>query len=420
MTGTKRINKSGVDALKPQTARFVSWDTEIPGFGVRVYPTGQKVYLLKYRVGGGRAARIRWALIGKHGSVTPDQARDIARRWAAEVADGGDPAGVREEQRKAPTLSALLDKYLAEHVKVRNKPSTQAQVTDMVERVIRPFLGKFKVAEVSRPDVARFHSSLSDRPTTANRALAVLSKAFSLAEVWGFRPDNSNPCRRVERFKETSRERFLSAKEFSVLGAVLARADYETLSITGPDGEPKVVRANPEAVRAIRLMILTGMRGGEVKALRWEHLDLDRGVANLPDSKTGKKVVQLPPPAIEVIKAVARPETGKGFVIRGGKNKEPDRALVNVKDTWSAVRQVAGLADVRPHDLRHAFASVAVTGGASLPIIGALLGHSEAKTTQRYAHLANDPLRLAAGWVAENISAAMSGADSTSRNTGDK
>ena len=183
MTGTKRINKSSVDALKPQAARFLAWDTEIPGFGVRVYPSGQKVYLLKYRVGGGRFARIRWALIGKHGSVTPDQARDIARRWAAEVADGGDPAGVREEQRKAPTVSALLDKYLADHVKVRNKPSTQAQVTDMVERVVRPSLGKLKAAEISRPDVAKFHSSLSDRPTTANRALAVLSKAFSLAEV---------------------------------------------------------------------------------------------------------------------------------------------------------------------------------------------------------------------------------------------
>ena len=192
-----------------------------------------------------------------------------------------------------------------------------------------------------------------------------------------------------------------------MLGAVLARAEYESLSITGPDGDPKEVRANPEAVRAIRLMIFTGMRGGEVKALRWEQLDLEKGVANLPDSKTGKKVVQLPPPAIEVIKAVARPESGKGFVIRGGKNKDPDTAFVNVKDTWGAVRQVAGLADVRPHDLRHAFASVAVTGGASLPIIGALLGHSEAKTTQRYAHLANDPLRQAADTVAAEIAAEM-------------
>lgn len=407
MAGTKRINKSVVDALKPEAVRFVSWDTEIPGFGVRVYPSGQKVYVLKYRVGGGRSARIRWVTIGKHGIVTPDQARDTARRFAAQVADGGDPAGVREERRKAPTISALLDKYLAEHVRIRNKPSTQAQVTDLVDRVIRPALGRFKVTEVSRSDVAGFHSGLSDRPITGNRALAALSKAFSLAEVWGFRPDNSNPCRRIEKFKETPRERFLSTKEFQVLGEVLARAEKEPLSFAGPDGEPIVVRANPEAVRAIRLMIFTGMRTGEVRGMRWEHLDLDQGVVTLPDSKTGKKVVQLPPAAIEVILEGGRPPLWKGYVIRGGKKNDPEVAIVNLKATWGAVRKVANLPDVRPHDLRHSFASVAVAGGASLPIIGALLGHSEAKTTQRYAHLANDPLRQAASSVAATIAQSM-------------
>jgi integrase len=407
MAGTKRINKGVVDALKPAAARFVSWDTEIPGFGVRVYPTGQKVYVLKYRVGGGRAARIRWANIGKHGIVTPDQARDIARRWAAQVAEGGDPAQVREEQRKAPTLSQALDKYLAEHVTIRNKPSTQAQVSDLVERIIRPALGKLKVAEVSRTDVSRLHSGLSDRQVTGNRALAILSKVFSLAEVWGYRPDNSNPCKRVEKFKETPRERFLSDEEFYELGEALARAEREPLTVAGPDGELVVVRANPQAVRAIRLMIFTGMRTGEVRAMRWEHTDLEKGVVRLPDSKTGKKVVQLPPAAIRVILTADRPESGTGYVIRGGRKNDPETPLVNVKGTWGAVRKVANLEDVRPHDLRHSFASVAAAGGASLPIIGALLGHSEAKTTQRYAHLANDPLRQAAESVAAAIADSM-------------
>lgn len=407
LAGTKRINKSVVDALKPMAARFVSWDTEIPGFGVRVYPSGQKVYVLKYRVGSGRAARIRWANIGKHGVVTPDQARDVARRWAAQVADGGDPARVRDEERKAPTLSLVLDKYLAEHVRIRNKRSTQAQVGDLVERIIRPALGRLKVAEVSRSDVSRLHSGLSDRPVTANRVLAVLSKVFSLAEVWGYRPDNSNPCKRVEKFKETPRERFLSAKEFQVLGEALARAEREPLSVEGPDGKAMMVRANPEAVRAIRLMILTGMRTGEVRAMRWEHLDLEKGVINLPDSKTGKKVVQLPPAAIQVILAADRPQSGTGYVVRGGRKNDPETALVNVKATWGAVRKAANLVDVRPHDLRHSFASVAIAGGASLPIIGALLGHSEPKTTQRYAHLANDPLRQIAGSVAATIAGLM-------------
>lgn len=406
-----KISKKTVDALKTGPERFTLWDTEIPGFGIRVNPTDRKVYILKYRVGGGRTGRVRWATIGTHGSLTPDQAREIARRWAAEVAEGGDPAGVREDMRKAPTMADLLDKYIKDHVKVRNKASTAAYVEGLVNRIIRRDLGKLKVADVSRADIARFHSALSAKPTTANRALAALSKAFSLAEVWGYRPEHTNPCHRIERFKETSRERFLSAKEFGVLGSVLAHAEREPLTITGSDGKAKSVRANPEAVRAIRLMILTGMRIGEVLGLRWEFLDLDAGRANLPDSKTGKKVVQLPAPALEVLAAAERPESGKGFVMRGGKNNDPETALVNVKDTWSAVRSVAGLADVRPHDLRHAFASVAASGGTSLPIIGALLGHSEAKTTQRYAHLADDPLRVAAGQVAGRISDAMKGPD---------
>lgn len=407
MSAPRKLTKSVVDALKPGAERYVTWDAEIKGFGIRVYPNGQKVYLLKYRVGGGRSGRVRWATIGKHGSLTPDQARAIARRWAAEVTEGGDPAGLREERRKAPSVSELLDRYLAEHVKVRNKPRTQAGVSDLVERLIRPALGRFKVADIARADVARFHTGLSVRPVTANRALAALSMAFSLAEVWGFRPDNSNPCTRIEKYKEVPRDRYLSTAEFAKLGEVLARAEREPLHRHSLTGKQSIVRPNPEAIRAIRILIFTGMRIGEVLGLRWEHLDLAHGVARLPDSKTGKKVVQLPRPAVDLINESERPASGKGFVIRGGRTHDPEEALVNYKDTWRAVRQEAGLGDVRIHDLRHSFASVAAASGASLPIIGALLGHSEAKTTQRYAHLANDPLRQASNAVAARIATSM-------------
>jgi integrase len=407
MIEQSRIGKRVVDALTPAKARQVIWDTEISGFGVRVYSTGRKVYVLKYRVGGGRTGRVRWALIGTHGSITPDQARDIAKRWAAEVAQGGDPAGVREERRKAPTVSELLDEYLKNHVKVRNKPSTQLKVTDYVERIIRPALGRQKVAEVTRAHIARFHSGLSETPTTANRVLAALSKAFSLAELWGYRPEHSNPCTRIERFQEAPRERFLSAKEFAILGDVMIQAELGPLTFQDKKGRAKTVRANPEAILALRLAIFTGMRTGEVLGLRWEYVDIGAGAANLPDSKTGKKVVQLPPPALELIATAQRPSDGKGFVIRGGKEKDSQKALVNIATAWTAIRTVAGLADVRPHDLRHAFASVAASGGASLPVIGALLGHREAKTTQRYAHLSNDPLKATAGTVAGSIRDAM-------------
>lgn len=409
MADKVKITKRVVDALKTGPERFMVWDSEISGFGLRVSPADRKVYLLKYRVGGGRTGRVRWATIGTHGNLTPDQAREIARRWTAEVAEGGDPAGVREEQRKAPTVSDLLDRYLKDHVTVRNKAKTVVGVTDLVNRIIRPKLGKLKVADVSRADVSRFHSGLSKTPTTANRALAALSKAFSLAEVWGYRDDHTNPCHRVQRFEERARERFLSAEEFGALGAALSRAEREPLKVVDKAGKEKTITANPEAVRAIRLLIFTGARVGEILGLRWEYLDLEAGLASLPDSKTGKKVVQLAQAALEVLAGAERPETGKGFVIRGGSGKDPEIALVNIKDPWGAIRSAAGLGDVRLHDLRHAFASVAVAGGMSLPMIGALLGHREAKTTQRYAHLANDPQKAAAGQIAGRISEAMNG-----------
>lgn len=211
----------------------------------------------------------------------------------------------------------------------------------------------------------------------------------------------------MERFKEKSRERFLSGAEFQKLGEVLARAENEPLAFTDQEGTKRRVMINPQAIRAIRLLIFTGARVGEVLGLRWEHIDTDRGRANLPDSKTGKKVIQLAAPALEVLANAERPENGKGFIIRGGDASNPEIPLVNIKDPWGIIRSVANLGGVRLHDLRHAFASIAVAGGMSLPMIGALLGHRETRTTSRYAHLADDPQRAAADRIAQQISQAM-------------
>lgn len=419
MADPVKLSKRTVDAIKAGAARAVVWDTEIPGFGVRVSPNGRKVYVLKYRVGGGRSGRVRWAVIGTHGAITADQARDQARAWAADVATGGDPAQDKQDRRAAPTVAELLDDYLRDHVRVKNKPRTVAFVEDLVKRIIRPELGKLKVAEVTRADVARFHARLSDRPTTANRAAAVLSKAFALAETWGYRPDASNPCRGLDRFAERSRERFLSPAEFAALGEALTLADREPLAVVDKDGKPELRRdgsprmamANPRAVAAIRLLIFTGARVSEILGLRWEMIDLDAGRANLPDSKTGKKAMQLAAPALEVLAALGRPEDGKGFVIRGADGADPERPLVNLKDSWSLIRHAARLDDVRLHDLRHAFASVAVAAGMNLPLIGALLGHREVRTTGKYAHLADDPQRAAADVIAGKIAGAMKGAE---------
>lgn len=402
-----KITKRAVDTLPITGKRYTATDKEIAGFCLRVSASGRKDYGYRYRAGGGRAGRQRWYSIGTHGAITPDQARELARQLAAEVAAGRDPAADRVTRREAPTVSELLDLYLSDHVGKKNKPNTAKNTRLLVDNVIRPALGRLKVADVTVGDVARFHNANAATPYQANRALAALSKAFGLAEVWGYRPDGCNPCRRVERFRERSRERFLSPAEFQRLGEVLAKAEHELLALPSKSGKETLHRINPEAIRAIRLLIFTGARVGEILALRWEYVDLEAGRANLPDSKTGKKVIQLAAPALEVLADARRQRTGAGFVILGGDGSDPERPLVNVKDPWRVIREMAGLPDVRLHDLRHAFASVAVAGGLSLPMIGALLGHREAKTTARYAHLADDPQKAAADRIAARIADAM-------------
>lgn len=413
MSKSVKLTKRAVDALKPTEARFVVWDTEISGFGLRISPTGRKSYVYRYRASGGRSGRSREPVIGVHGQLTPDQAREIAQSWAALVAAGGDPAADRESLRHAPTVSDLLDRFVTDHAERNNKPSTVRNVRQTIDNHLRPALGRIKVQDVTRADISKFHGSLRPTPYQANRALALLSKAFSLAEVWGLRPDSSNPCMRVQRFEEKARERFLSEKEFAELGAVLANAERGELV---PDGKAAPISVNPQAVIAVRLLIFTGARVGEILGLRWEFINSENNTAELPDSKTGKKTIHLPPAALELLSALERPASGKGYVVRGGRGAEDaSKPLVNIKRPWGVIRTAAGLDGVRLHDLRHSFASAAIAGGMSLPMIGALLGHRDVKTTARYAHLADDPIRAAAAQVGNRISGAMKG-ESTGAN----
>ncbi len=404
-----RISKRTVDALEPRSKRYTAWDTEISGFGIRVTPNGRKTYILKYRVGGGRDGRDRWGTIGQHGSITPDQARNVAQKWAASVPLGGDPAGSRIAAREAPTVSDLLDSYLEEHVEKRNKPKTILNNRLIVENLLRPKLGHLKVADVTANDVSRFHGALHKTPYMANRAIAALSKAMGLAELWGMRPDHSNPCRRVQRYREEARERYLNIAEFQRLGVVLADAETGRLKVPNERGEMIPRHVNPQAIRALRLLILTGGRKSEIIGLRWENVSLEAGRAILPDTKTGRNTLQLPPPAVQLL-ADASQEQGEpkwGFVVRGADRTDPECRLPGIDGPWKVIRKAAGLEGLRLHDLRHAYASVAVASGLSLPMIGALLGHREVKTTARYAHLADDPQKAAADLIAGTIDGAM-------------
>jgi integrase len=372
-------------------------DAALAGFEVRARLGGAKVYAVRYRAGNGRQAPMRRVTIGKHGSPwTPETARAEAKRLLALAAQGKDPAGAKAAAKSAPSVSELAERFLAEHVDTKRKERTAAEYRRLLDKVILPALGKRKVADVVRQDVTKLHHAHRATPYQANRTLAVLSKMFALAEQWDLRAGESNPCRHVEKFSENKRERFLSPAELAQLGDVLARYD-----------------GSPYYVAAIKLLVFTGARLGEILGLQWQWIDFQRGEARLPDSKTGAKTIHLPSPALAVLAELPRVD-GNPHVIVGG---VPGAPLVNLEKPWRAIRKAAGLEDVRLHDLRHSFASIAASGGMGLPIIGKMLGHTQAQTTQRYAHLASDPVKAAAATVASKIAAAMAAGSSEGDNS---
>ena len=273
------------------------------------------------------------------------------------------------------TFEVVADEYLATHG-AKLKGGTRAVQERMMRLFLKPSFGHVQLLKITRTDVENAHAKWSKTPRSANHALAVLSSMMNWAEQRGYRPEDTNPCRKVKHFKQNSRERFLQPDELARLGAALAKAEAENL-------------VGPYAIAAFRLLIMTGARHTEILTLRWSYIDFDRAIIFLPDSKTGKKPITLNGAALELLKAIPR-FANNPYVIVGRHGEH----LVNLQKPWRAVRALAKLDDVRIHDLRHTFASMAVASGGSLPILGRQLGHSQPQTTQRYAHLADDPVRL--------------------------
>ncbi|MDK9721941.1 MAG: site-specific integrase [Rhodospirillales bacterium] len=381
-----RLTKRLVDTANAQETDYFLWDEEIPGFGLRVFATGKKSYLIQYRKDG----RTRRVSIGRYGTITPEEARKKARELLVGVGDGQNPAEEIRQNRYAPTIAGLCERFLDEHVKGHCKPATHLEYSRLIELYIKPAIGTHKVAAITRADITRLHHDLRATPYQANRAFAALSKMFNLAEVWGLRPDGSNPCRHVKKYKETKRERYLTAEELTRLGEVLAEVERERSE-------------SASAIAAFRLLILTGCRRGEIQTLKWSYIQGNQ--LHLPDSKTGAKRVYLGPPALEVLAGVMRLENND-YVITG---KLPGQYLTDLEHPWRRIRIRAKLEDVRIHDLRHSFASGALMMGESLPMIGKLLGHSQVQTTARYAHLADDPVQAAASRISRGIASLMNG-----------
>ena len=405
-----KLTKRTVDAQKPGSVRFTVWDVDVSGFGLRVTPAGERAYVLKYRARG----KQRWYTIGRHGSPwTPDMARREAMRLLGEVARGVDPADKREADDQAETVAQLCDLYLAEGVG-HKKASTLKADRGRIEHHIKPLLGRKRVDALTRADAERVLGDVSKGRTAATplrngaarkpgsvpkggrgaaaRTVALLGTIMAFGVSRNIRADN--PARGIKLPKSRKMERFLSAAEI----ARLASALDEEASTSG--------NVYPSA--AIKLLLLTGCRRGEVLNLLWPEVDLEHRCLRLPDSKTGAKIVYLNAPALALLAALPRLD-GNPHVIPGMRAGEP---FIGIDKVWVRVRAQTGLDNVRLHDLRHSFASVGASGGLSLPLIGALLGHRHSTTTSRYAHLSADPIRAANEAVGATIAAAMAGTPS--------
>ena len=379
-----------IQAAKPGDRDIFIWDDKLPGFGLRVKPTGVKSFIIQYRNVHNVSKRLT---LGRFGVISPEKARTKAERFLAAVPDGADPAKDKQEARNAPTMAELTEQYMDEYAMPRKKPSGVEQDERNIRCHILPALGRNKkAADVSRQDVMKMVNGLKDTPGASNRARAVLSKMMELAEVWGIRPPNSNPCKHVKKYPDSKRERFLTMEEFNRLGETLAEAEQQNVE-------------SPQAIAAFKLLIFTGCRRGEILGLRWDEVDQERQCLRLTDSKTGPKVVHLNAPALQVLQGIERKE-GSPWVIPG---RNPQDCLVDLKGPWRRIRKKAGLDGLRIHDLRHSFASVGAAGGVPLQMVGLMLGHAQASTTERYSHLAPDPVKTANEMIGQRIAAAMRG-----------
>jgi len=404
-----KITKRAVDAAQKRSATYLVRDSEVKGFALVVTPAGTKSYAVDYRAGSDRGTPKRRLTIGKHGSPwTPETARIEAKRLLAEVAAGRDPATARQHERDALTFGELIDLYLAEGAG-HKKPSTLKADRGRIEHHLRPLLGKLRADRIGRAEIERMRNAIAAGKTAekiasaekrrpgsvatggkgaAAQCVALVSSIYAFAIGRGLSADN--PARGVKKAPVRKVERFLSEAEIARLAEALEAEAQQS--------------GNPYPPAAIKLLLLTGCRKGEIANLRWEHVDFERECLRLADSKTGAKVVYLNSPARALLHELPRMADNQR-VIPG---LRADSAGPAIDKVWSRVRQAAGLADVRLHDLRHSFASVAAAGGLSLPVIGALLGHKHAATTARYAHLSADPLRAANDAVGARIAAAMS------------
>lgn len=394
----QKLTKRVVDAMHPAEKDRFTWDSELKGFGLKVTPKGRKVYLVQYRLPGTPTKR---HTIGQHGSPwTPDTARTEAQSILANVAKGVDPSEAKRRAKADISIAKLCELYLEEGTRTKKAGTIEMDKSRLNSHVL-PLIGSKQVAQINRADIERMmrdiaagktsknektkkrgRSRVSGGEGVANRTLGMLGGIFEFAIQQGLRADN--PTRGVKKYREKKLSRFLSNDELARLGEALRQAEKDGV--------------NSFAIAAIRLLLLTGCRKGEILGLKWTEVDIGQGFLHLGDSKTGARSVPIGAPARSLLSELPRVE-GNPHVICG----ENGGHYLALQKIWMKIRTNAKLEDVRLHDLRHSFASMGARSGESLLVIGKVLGHATTSATGRYAHLSDDPVKAATEQISLQI-----------------
>ncbi|MEL6433124.1 MAG: tyrosine-type recombinase/integrase [Pseudomonadota bacterium] len=382
-----KLTQAAVNALKKDGTDRLILDDGLPGFGVRIAAAGKKSFIARSRLNGRRVQ----VSIGSTDMISVAEARKEARQILGEIAAGRDPRReTRRKQESAITFGAFSQRWLDEWVEPRRSAVTLHNYNALLKKHVLPAIGTVGLEDVAFADLQALHRKLKAKPRTANAAVGMIRAVVNYAEKLQLRPQGQNPGFKFEMYQEKGRERFLSDEEAVRVADAIDQLDGNGLS--------------PWTATAIRLLMLTGARSSEIRALEWSHIDRDRGLAVLPTSKNGsKRTLYLSPEAMTLIDRL--PKRGR-FVIAGNSIDVMCGALTK---QWERVRELAKVEDVRLHDLRHTFASAALADGLPLALVGRILGHKTMQATSRYAHLANDPVAQAAQEVASKMARTMKG-----------
>ncbi|EPK7593157.1 TPA: tyrosine-type recombinase/integrase [Pseudomonas aeruginosa] len=378
-----KLTKSAVDAAQPQAQAIELRDTLVPGFLCKITPAGRKVFMLQYRTNAGER---RKPALGLFGELTVEQARSLAQEWLAQVRRGGDPAADKAEARQAPTVEELCKKFMEDYSKKRNKPSTRVGYQGVINRCIIPLLGRKKVHDVKRPDVASLMEKFSYKQTEANKAFSILRKMFNMAEVWGYRPDGTNPCRHVPMFPAGKSTHLISDEDMGKLFRQLDKIEAEGLE-------------NYVIPLAIRLQFEFAGRRSEIVTLEWEWVDLENRRVVWPDSKTGGMSKPMSEEAYRLLSTAPRQE-GNPYVLPSPRHQGQHLTTGEYYGGWCRALKAAGATHVGTHGIRHRSATDIANSGIPVKVGMALTAHKTVVMFMRYVHTEDDPVRKAAELVA--------------------